>query len=116
MEVRITRVEQIGPTVGVWGTDGVKEVMVQIIDLPPDATGIFSALHTQLAAPPFIEKPSEPGGVEPIEIEPVVMPKEKLDAAARVVKERYEKLTASQKVCAFEEAVLVGVGKAKGAL
>lgn len=87
----ITRVEHIGPTVGVWATDGEREVFAQHIDLPPTKDGIFSMLAMALMAPPYKEEPQEkPELVEMPEVEvvEVEIPMEALARAARV-KETY---------------------------
>lgn len=109
MNITITKTEQIGPTVGIWGQDEKgRKGFTQIIDLPATKEGIFSALHTAITAPPFIEPPSEPGGVEPVEFEPVEIPAEKLDAAAA----KKAAIDKGVKTCVFEDEV--EVEKVKG--
>jgi len=65
-----------------------KNIEVYHFDLPPDETGIFSVAERLATEPKPVEPKPEPikpgGGVEPVEAEPVVIPKEKLDAAIAV--------------------------------
>ncbi|MCK9600605.1 MAG: hypothetical protein M0R06_16285 [Sphaerochaeta sp.] len=105
MEIRITRVEQIGPTVGVWGEDDKgNPCFTQHINQEPDETGIFSMLLTDLLAPKVKEKPSIPAekGIEPPMTTPSKIPQEKLNAAKAVV-EKYNLLSEQQKRCWFPE-------------
>ncbi|MFA4972896.1 MAG: hypothetical protein WC683_09800 [bacterium] len=109
MEIRITRVEQIGPTVGVWGEDDKgNPCFTQHINQEPDETGIFSMLLTDLLAPEVEEKPGEPASIRtPVvetmdALEPAPIPQAKLDAARAVV-EKYNLLTEKQRRCWFPE-------------
>lgn len=111
MEITITKVETVGPTVAVWGSDGKKEVMVQMIDMPPTKDGIFSMLHTALTAPPFEEpEPTEPiEDFEPPEdVKPEPISEEALESAINV-KEKYDKLETSEKKYVFEDIEIMAV-------
>lgn len=94
--IRLTRAEQVGPTVAAWGTDGENEVMVQHIDLPLTEDGIFSALGVALekakSEPPATglgQSPDEKPEVA-VMAAPLPIPKASLERAAMVAA-RYQK-------------------------
>lgn len=60
MEIEIIKIENIGPTIGVWAkNEEGKEVFAQYFDLPFDETGVISYLQREFEEKVTVEEKKE---------------------------------------------------------